>query len=222
MSNFQTISTGVFDRSGRDTLSPQAFYGALTSSILYGLFTTAVIAYKVNESGFMPNLWHIIILGLVIPIIGIIVAMKSDNPIFSFLGYSMVVLPFGVVLSPVLQVYSPDVITNAFGITAAITFIMGLAGTMFPNIFSKMGPVLGLVLFGMILVMIGQMFIPALRLGIIDYIGAGLFSLYIGYDVYRANHMPKTLDNAIDISIDLYLDIINLFLFILRITGNKD
>jgi len=70
--------------------------------------------------------------------------------------------------------------------------------------------------------MIGQMFIPALRLGIIDYIGAGLFSLYIGYDMYRANHVAKTLDNAIDISIDLYLDIVNLFLFVLRILGKKD
>jgi len=222
MSGFQTISTGVFNRSGRDTLSPQVFYGALASSILYGLFTTAIIAYKVNEAGFIPNLWHIIILGLVVPIIGIIIAMKSDNPIVSFIGYSMLVVPFGVVLSPVLQVYSPDVITNAFGITATITFVMGLAGTMFPNIFSIMGPVLGLVLFGMVLVMIGQMFIPALRLGIIDYIGAGLFSLYIGYDMYRANHVAKTLDNAIDISIDLYLDIVNLFLFVLRILGKKD
>ncbi len=39
--------------------------------------------------------------------------------------------------------------------------------------------------------------------------------------MYRANKMPKTIDNAIDICIDLYLDIINLFLYMLRIMGRK-
>lgn len=69
--------------------------------------------------------------------------------------------------------------------------------------------------------MIAQLFIPELRLGVIDYIGAGIFSLYIGYDMYRANSMTKTMDNAVDICVDLYLDIINLFLFLLRIMGQK-
>jgi len=54
-------------------------------------------------------------------------------------------------------------------------------------------------------------------MGIIDYISAGIFSLYIGYDMHRAHSIPKTLDNAIDVSLSLYLDIINLFLNLLSI-----
>ena len=49
------------------------------------------------------------------------------------------------------------------------------------------------------------------------WVGAGIFTLYIGYDWYKAQAYPKTLDNAVDSALDLYLDIINLFLKILRI-----
>jgi FtsH-binding integral membrane protein len=48
-----------------------------------------------------------------------------------------------------------------------------------------------------------------------------IFSGYIGYDWARANQLPKTLDNAIDASAALYLDIVNLFLRILRLLSRR-
>nr|MCR5618576.1 Bax inhibitor-1 family protein [Lachnospiraceae bacterium] len=53
------------------------------------------------------------------------------------------------------------------------------------------------------------------------WIGAALFSGYIGYDFWRAQQFPKTLDNAVDCAVDIYLDIINLFLRILRILAGS-
>ena len=50
---------------------------------------------------------------------------------------------------------------------------------------------------------------------------AAIFSLYIGYDMYRAQRYPKTADNAVDCAVDIYLDIINLFLRLLRILGRR-
>ncbi len=47
------------------------------------------------------------------------------------------------------------------------------------------------------------------------------FCGYIGYDWGRANQIPKTMDNAVDSAAALYMDIINLFLRILRIMGRK-
>jgi hypothetical protein len=59
---------------------------------------------------------------------------------------------------------------------------------------------------------------PSLQsLSWIDYLAAGLFSLYIGYDMYKASQVTKTVDNAIDVAINLYLSIINLFLTLLSI-----
>lgn len=217
----ENISTGVFERGGRDEISEQSFYGALAISLIWGLVITAIIAQKIAEIHYMPGVLEILLIGLVVPIIGIFIAVKSDNPIISFIGYNMIVIPFGIILGPVLNQYAPNIIRNAFGVTALITFIMGLAGTLYPAFFSKLGPALFLSLCCLVFVRIAQIFIPALDLTIVDYIGTGIFSLYIGYDMYRANNVQKTLDSAIDISVDLYLDIINLFLLILRIMGKS-
>jgi FtsH-binding integral membrane protein len=218
---FSTVSTGVFERSGRDKVSDRTFYSILTGSVLYGLIGTAYIANIAVGADYYPGWLSIIFLGLVVPIIGILIAVKSSNPFISFIGYNMVVIPFGVILGPAVNQYSHDVIRNAFGMTAAITIVMSLAGISFPDFFSKIGGFLFVALTSLLVVMIGSLFLPFLRLTIIDYIGAGIFSLYIGYDMHRASMVPKTIDNAIDISIDLYLDIINLFLFILKIMGKK-
>jgi FtsH-binding integral membrane protein len=169
------------------------------------------------------NWWTIILVGLVIPIIGIVIAVKSDNPIISFIGYNMVVIPFGFILAPVLQLYKANVVQHAFLITAIDVFVMFLLSMSFPQFFSQIGGALFAALIGLVTVRIAQCFVPFLAgLTIIDWIGAGIFSLYVGFDFWRANEVPKTLDNAVDIALDLYLDIINLFLCILKILGKKD
>lgn len=53
--------------------------------------------------------------------------------------------------------------------------------------------------------------------GLIDYIAAAIFSLYIGYDMYRSTQVQRTVTNALHISVSLYLDIINLFLSLINI-----
>ena len=58
-------------------------------------------------------------------------------------------------------------------------------------------------------------------LGLIDYIVVLIFCGYIGYDWAKANALPKTYDNAIDSAANLYVDIVNLFLRILRILARS-
>jgi FtsH-binding integral membrane protein len=53
------------------------------------------------------------------------------------------------------------------------------------------------------------------------WIAAALFSLYIGYDIYRSQNYPKTLDNAVDSALDIYMDMANLFIRLLQILGNS-
>lgn len=217
-----SISTGVFKRTGNDEVSEGTFYATLTLSLLWGLIGTAVIAYKTIELHYNPGIGMILVLGLLVPIIGIFIAIKSDNPAISFFGYNLIIVPFGIILGPVINQYSPNVVRNAFAMTAAITFFMGFSGTCFPGIFKNLGAPLFLALGGLLMVRIAQLFIPELNnLRIVDYIAAGIFSLYIGYDMYRASEISKTIDNAVDISVDLYLDIVNLFLTLLRILGKS-
>ena len=81
------------------------------------------------------------------------------------------------------------------------------------------GALLG-VLGGLVLCEIALL-IFRVRQDVTDWIAAGLFSLYIGYDIYRAQQFPKTVDNAVDSALDIYMDIANLFLRLLSIMGKK-
>ena len=229
------VDTGVFERSGRDTLSERVFYLILGSLLIYGLGGTAIVAYYTALSSYTPSIGAILVLGLAIPIAGIIISVKSDNPLVSFVGYNMVLLPFGVIMSPlaysfvpeagstIAGLYSPEIIFRAFGLTCCITGIMTVLALSHPDWFKNLGGVLFIALTVLLMAVIARIFIPALReFGIIDWAGAVIFTLYIGVDMYRASTVPKTLDNAVDIAISLYLDLINLFLFILRILNNNN
>ena len=56
----------------------------------------------------------------------------------------------------------------------------------------------------------------------ISWIAAIIYSLYIGYDIYKSQKFKKTSDNAVDCAVDIYLDIIGLFLNILDILGDAN
>ena len=64
-------------------------------------------------------------------------------------------------------------------------------------------------------------FIFHTSLGLLTWGGVVIFTLYIGYDWARAQAFPKTANNAICSAADIYVDIINLFLLILRLMDRK-
>ena len=144
----------------------------------------------------------------------------------SFVGFNLVVGGMSAILGPVLAEYAinePGLIERAAAFTALVTAVMTVSGFLFPNFYKSIGGALFVALSSLVVVSILRLFIPALQgVGIIDYAGAGIFSLYIGYDMWRASEIPSTVDNAVDVSVSLYLDILNLFLRILRIMSKKD
>ena len=133
----------------------------------------------------------------------------------------MICVPIGLLLSISLKGIDTSLIVTAIGLTAAVTIIMTIAAVMFPNFFSKLGPTLFITLIALLVVEIIAIF-TGMSTGWIDTICVVLFSLYIGYDYHVAQQYPKTLDNAIDSSIDIYLDVINLFIRILSILDKDD
>lgn len=216
------LNIGVYERTGHDLISDRTFFFFLGCVIIWGLGGTAYAANEVSKTGWNPGWLSIIIFGLAIPILGMFIAKISNDWLMSFVGYNMIIIPFGAILSPIVNAYSPQLIRNAFLVTVCVTGIMMFLGTILPDFFKKLGAVLLLSLLGLVGVRILQFFIPNFpEMGIIDWVSAGIFSLYIGYDWYRANNVPKTLNNAVDIAISLYLDIVNLFLNILSIMGRK-
>lgn len=135
----------------------------------------------------------------------------------SFLGYNLVVVPFGLIVNLVVSRYDSALVYEAIRITALVTLGMMLLGTLFPRFFARIASALTVALLLVIVVELVELFILGIHHGVIDWIVVLIFCGYVGVDWGRANQIPKTLDNAIDSAAALYMDIINLFLRILRI-----
>lgn len=152
---------------------------------------------------------------------GVYLFNSSKKPIVSFLGYNLVVLPFGLVVNVVVSRYQPQLVIDAIEVTAIVTVIMMICGTLFPRLFEALHGPLTIALFGMIVVELIQIFVFNHVPEWTDWIVAIIFCGYIGYDWGRALRIPKTIDNAVDSAAAIYMDIINLFLRILRIMGRR-
>jgi FtsH-binding integral membrane protein len=123
------------------------------------------------------------------------------------------------------SVFAPEIVLEAVVLTAAI--VGGLAAYSFHATrkgkdFTFMGPFLFSALWAMVLWGFIQLFFRPGPVGMTIYslLGAFLFSAYIVYDVHLliARH---SLDDYIWASVVLYLDIINLFLYILQLLGRS-
>lgn len=152
---------------------------------------------------------------------GLYLFNKSSNPLVSFIGYNFVVIPFGLIINLVVSGYDASIVSEAIRITGLVTIGMMCLGSMFPAFFKKISGALSIALLLVIVVELIEIFVFGIHHGILDWIVVLIFCGYIGYDWGRANQIPKTLDNAIDSAAALYMDIINLFLRILRILGRK-
>jgi FtsH-binding integral membrane protein len=158
---------------------------------------------------------------LVSCIVGVIIYTKSDNPIISFLGYNFVVVPFGFIVNLAVSRYTPDLVMDAMRITGIVTVIMMILGTLYPGFFFKIARGLFIALIIVVVVELVEVFVFGIHHDILDWAVVLIFCGYIGYDWARANSIPKTVDNAVDSAAALYMDILILFLRILRILGRS-
>ncbi len=152
---------------------------------------------------------------------GVYLFNKSKDPLVSFIGYNFVVVPFGLVLNVVVARYDPALVLEAVRITGMVTVGMMVMGSLFPEFFRRIHTALTMALLLVIVIELVDIFILHKQRGILDWVVVLIFCGYIGYDWGRANNIPKTLDNAVDSAAALYMDIINLFLRILRILGRR-
>ena len=152
---------------------------------------------------------------------GVYLFNSSREPAISFIGYNFVVVPFGLVVNIVVSRYDPNLVLQAVQLTAAVTVLMMILGSIAPKFFQKIHTTLTIALLCVLAVELFQFFVLKIHRSWIDWVVAIGFCGYIGYDWGRANCIPKTVDNAIDSAAAIYMDIINLFLRILRILGRK-
>lgn len=223
--NFGNTAQSLEERrvlhEGDVELSERAFNGVIGGLLLWGFLLnyltvvfwgdTIVRALSGGAAIFFIAYIVLIIVG------GVLIA--RPNPMLSLVGYHMICVPIGITLCLALNGAATSDVKTAILMTAVITLSFMIAGTLFPGFFLSMGRVLGL---GLILMIVGEIvcliFFPGVTFA---WTGAAIFGFYIGYDWARANTCARTLDNAVDLAANLYLDIINLLLRLLEILNRK-
>ncbi len=204
-------------------LSARAYNLLLGGTLLWGFFINFVLCAFFGDAILAINPIALLLAYIVLATVGILMNMRSSNPAVSFVGYNLVVLPVGLVLSVYVSGFEGLTVATAFLVTAAVTLTLMLLSAAFPEAFVGLGPILGLSLFVVLIVdivfsLIGGFF----ALGIIDWIVTFLFCGYIGYDFAMAQRGEKTADRAIDGACALYLDIVNLFMRVLAILARSE
>lgn len=216
-------SDGVYYSQYAEVIPRRKFNMIMGGTLVYGLVLNVLMCKYCVSFALSINPLFLMIGYLALGFLGTYIARKSDNPIVSFIGYNCLVVPFGLVLSIIVESYggiSSGVVAQAFVITLEITALMAVLAVLMPEKMEKLGGFLTISLLSLCVVYIIQLILGRSSI-IVAYISAAIFSLYIGYDIHKAQNAPSTIDSAIDSALDVYLDVINLFLQLLRITGSK-
>lgn len=243
MTNYQSTSFPV----SQEVLS-KAFNSVMARVYLWmtlGLaVTTAVSLWVVNTPAVYNFVFSnfFVIMGLfvlqifmVIALVKAIQTMSTGAALAMFFAYAGLM---GVTLSSILLYYTSGSIAMAFGISAVVFILMSVIGIVTKQDLTKWGPILFFGLIGIILATLVNIFLRSSTLDlIISYLGVILFMGLIVYDTkYIKDMTAKTVsagataggDGSVALSklsvlgaLKLYLDFINLFLFLLRIFGRR-
>lgn len=218
------IENSVWDRFGSGTMSKNLFAFMVSMWTATGIGASAVAAYY-SQSWELT--WPFLIGVLVVTILGVVIALRSENPVISLLGYALVAIPFGLMLGPVVAMYTAASVVRVFFVTTGIVVVLGIVGAVIPDSLEGWGSWL---LGGLTLLIVGGFAVPIAglfgfpidhALTLLDWAAVAVFSGYVIYDWNRAMRVPYTNDNAIDCALAVYLDFINLFIRLLSLMGTK-
>jgi FtsH-binding integral membrane protein len=219
----------------RDADLLAAFMRGVYGWMCGGLLMTAVTAWLVSSSpaltaaifGNRAVFWILALaqLGLVFTLSTRVNRMTSGTASALFVAYSALT---GVTLSAVLLAFTGESVFTTFVVTAGMFGALAMYGTVTRRQLSGLGQFLFMGLIGLVLASIVGLFWhnDALQF-VISFVGVILFA---GLTVYDANRLRElafatsagpTSGATIVGALALYLDFINLFLFLLRFLGNR-
>jgi hypothetical protein len=154
--------------------------------------------------------------------------MAASTMLLVFVLYSVLM---GASLSFIFLAYTGASIAKTFVITSAMFGFMGFVGYTTKTDLSKFGSIMMMGLVGIIIASVVNMF---MRSGTMDYIisfiGVLIFTGLTAYDVQKLKRIGAGISGENETTrkltimgaLTLYLDFINLFLFLLRFFGNRN
>lgn len=186
----------------------------------------AFLAYLFNNPSMM---WIVFFaqLGVVIWLSARVMRMSMGAATLLFILYSVLT---GVTFSTIFLVFDLGTIATTFFVTAGTFFAMSLIGYVTKMDLSRIGNILYMLLIGLLIATVVNIFVASSTLyWIITYAGVVIFVGLIAYDTNKIRDIFLEFGSpdeggqklALLGALTLYLDFINLFLFLLRIFGNS-
>ena len=200
---------------------------AITGLTAFGVATSPSLVSLIFGSKVM--FWALIIaeFALVFAISGAINRLSISTATLLFILYSVV---NGATLSTIFFAFSTAVIAKTFFITAGTFGVMALVGYTTKTDLTSMGKLLFMALLGLVIATVVNIFVASSGFDlIISYVGVLIFVGLTAYDTQKIKQMcqaaPDAGEGAQKLALlgalSLYLDFINLFLYLLRIFGNN-
>jgi FtsH-binding integral membrane protein len=212
-----------------------AFMTKVYSWMTLALFITGIVAMYVASSEQLLSIvfgTKYMFMGLILAQLGVVWYLSAR---VSKLSYTTAIIMFilysvlsGITLSSIFIIYTASSIASTFFITAGTFAVMSLAGFFTKKDLSGFGAIMMMGLIGLIIATVVNYFLQSSTLNyIISYAGVMIFVGLTAYDTQKLKIMATQLDGeqakkgSIMGALTLYLDFINLFLYLLRVLGDR-
>jgi uncharacterized protein len=212
------------------------FFNAVYAWMAVGLAVTAGVGWYVSAN--IAQFRHFFSTGamigiVILELVLVVVITGAVNRIGSTAATALFVLFAainGLMLSSIFLVYSLPSIAGAFIACAAMFAVMSVYGMFTKTDLTSMGKIMFMALIGLIVASIVNIFVANSALyWLVSYAGVIIFAGLTAYDTQRLQGMAlQTSGNAamaarlsVVGALMLYLDFINMFLFLLRIMGKQ-
>lgn len=231
-----------FDQNNTAAQSAFALQQVLTSTMkkVYFKMTLALIVsgvvafYAANSLSYLQflisNSWfnYVLLIGELGLVIGISAGINKLSSVTASALFYLFALVNGLALMPIFLAYSQAILAKTFFITAGTFAAMSIYGYTTSRDLSKFGNFLFMALIGLIITSVVNIFTKSEGLDwIISIVGVLIFVGITAWDTQKIKTMAamvpasETGRLATIGALSLYLDFVNLFLYLLRIFGNR-
>ena len=199
----------------------------ITGITAYGVATTPSLIEAILMNRIL--FWGLVIaeFGIVIGISRMLHKLSLTTATLMFIAYSVI---NGATLSIFLLLYTAESIGMVFFITAATFGVMAFIGYITKTDLSKIGNILYMALIGLVIATVVNLFVNSSGFQLIlSYVGVIIFVGLTAYDTQKIKLMLNEQSSADESAqklallgaLSLYLDFVNLFIYLLRILGDR-
>ena len=218
----------------QDIASPASLNRSIAKTFLWmmiGLVVTAITSIVCLVTGF----WYTLLtsvspLIIMLAQLGIVIwfsaSMRSASPAKLKTLFLLYAVSLGITLTPISLVYSQGLIAMAFFITAVYFGLLAIVGLTTKKDLTKLGTLCMVALITMVITQLVMMiFRFNMETRLFSIIGLLIFTGLTAWDMQRMKVGLANTDGEIQekfsiyMAFEIYLDFINIFLYILRLLG---